>query len=167
MGIELLRHKTCCFTGHRSLPGDAEWSLRQRICDEVTLMYRFGFDTYLAGGALGFDTLAAREVLRMKLSPDFPKLKLALVLPYHGQESKWAPMDQALYEQIKRKADEVIYTGDVYAKGLLLHRDRYMVDHSSHCIAYLKPGRTRGGTLYTVGYARKNGVGVTNLADKV
>lgn len=165
MGVQLLRHKTCCFTGHRSLPEDEVPALRQRVCDRVAMMYRFGFDTYIAGGALGFDTLAAQEVLRMRDSPDFPKLKLVLALPFLGQEARWRPEEQAVYEQIKAMADEVIYTGDVYEKGLLLHRDRYMVDHSSHCIAYLKPGRTRGGTVYTVGYARKRGVMVTNLAN--
>lgn len=166
MRVELIRHKTCCFTGHRSLPETAAWSLGGLIHDEVALLYGSGFDTFLAGGALGFDTIAARELLRMKLSPGFSGLKLVLVLPYLGQESGWPPMDQALYEHIKRKADEVIYTGDVFAKGLLLHRDRYMVDHSAHCIAYLKPGRVRGGTAYTVRYARQEGLGVTNLADR-
>lgn len=166
MGTELLRHKTCCFTGHRFLEGADPGALKELICGEVSLLYRFGLDTYLAGGALGFDTLAAREILRMKRSPDFPKLKLVLVLPYLGQESRWPPMDRAMYDYIKRRADDVIYTGDVYAKGLLLHRDRYMVEHSSHCIAYLQPGR-RGGTLYTVEYARKRGLGVTNLAEKI
>lgn len=163
MGIQLIRHKTCCFTGHRSLDGADPEFLGEAVCGEVSLLYRFGFDTFLAGGALGFDTLAAREILRMKLLPDFSGLKLVLVLPYLGQESRWDPADRAMYDYIKRRADKVIYTGDVYAEGLLLRRDRYMVDHSAHCIAYLEQGRSRGGTLYTVRYARKNGVSVTNL----
>lgn len=167
MGIQLIRHKTCCFTGHRSLEGADPGALGEAICGEVSTLYRFGFDTYLAGGALGFDTLAAREILRMKLYPDFDRLKLALVLPYLGQESRWAPMDRAMYDYIKGRADEVIYTGDVYANGLLLRRNRYMVDHSAHCIAFLDEERSRGGTLYTVRYARQHGVGVTNLWNSV
>ena len=167
MGVQLIRYKTCCFTGHRSLDVADPGMLGEAICGEVSTLYRFGFDTFLAGGALGFDTLAAREILRMKLSPDFSGLKLVLVLPYLGQESRWPPMDRAMYDYIRDRADDVIYTGDVYANGLLLRRNRYMVDHSAHCIAFLDEKRSRGGTLYTVRYARQNGVSVTNIYNRL
>lgn len=167
MGVELIRQRTCCFTGHRSLSGADPGLLSLLISDKIALLYKFGYDTYLTGGALGFDTLAARELLHIRQLPEFSGLKLVLVLPYLGQESRWNYRDRAMYDYIKRRADDVIYTGDVYGKGLLLHRDRYMVEHSSHCVAFLQPGRTRGGTAYTVGYARKKGVEVTNLAETI
>lgn len=167
MGVNLLRHKTCCFTGHRYIPETDEGALGALIAEEAGLLYKLGFDTFLTGGALGFDTLAARELLRMKKYGGFPNLKLVLVLPYLGQESRWPQNARMMYEYIKRRADDVIYTGDVYADGLLLRRDRYMVEHSSHCVAYLQGDRTRGGTAYTVRYARQKGLGVTNLWEKI
>ena len=48
MGIQLIRHKTCCFTGHRSLDGADLEFLGEAVFDEVSLLYRFGFDTFLA-----------------------------------------------------------------------------------------------------------------------
>lgn len=163
MSVELVREKACCFTGHRDLSGANLPVLQKQIRDEVARLWEQGTDIFLAGGALGFDTVAAQEVMHLK--PVFgPGLKLVLVLPYLGQEMKWDPMQQARYHYIMRKADEVIYTGDVYGKGLLFRRDRYLVDNSSHCIAYLLGNRTRGGTLYTVRYAQRQGLGVTNLA---
>lgn len=167
MGVDLLRHKTCCFTGHRNIPEADEGLLGALIGEEVETLYSFGFDTFLAGGAMGFDTLAARELLRMKNYGGFPGLKLVLVLPYLGQESRWPQTAKMMYEYIKRRADDVIYTGDVYSNGLLLRRNRYMVEHSSYCVAYLERDRSRGGTFYTVKYARQNGLGVTNLWEKI
>jgi len=41
-------------------------------------------------------------------------------------------------------------------------RNRYMVDRSAVCLAYLKT--SRGGTYNTVTYAEKNGVPVIYLA---
>ena len=43
-------------------------------------------------------------------------------------------------------------------------RNRHLVDHSGVCVAYLT--ESRGGTAYTVDYARKNGVPVINLGEK-
>jgi len=163
MSVELVREKACCFTGHRDLSSADLPVLQKQIRDAVARLWERGTDTFLAGGALGFDTIAAQEVMRLKstLGPD---LKLVLILPFLGQESNWQPMQQAKYQYILRRADDVIYTGDVYGKGLLYRRDRYLVDNSSHCIAYLLGNRTRGGTAYTVRYAQRQGLDVTNLA---
>ena len=49
MGIQLIRHKTCCFTGHRSLDGADPEFLGEAVFDEVSLLYRFGFDTFSRG----------------------------------------------------------------------------------------------------------------------
>jgi hypothetical protein len=43
-------------------------------------------------------------------------------------------------------------------------RNRYLVDHASRCVAYLR--RMKGGTLYTVNYALDSGVEVDNLAER-
>ena len=42
-------------------------------------------------------------------------------------------------------------------------RNRHLVDHSSICVCYLT--EDRGGTAYTVNYAKKQGLKVINLAD--
>lgn len=158
--IGLIRERTCCFTGHRKLSGDTLW-LRFQIQEEVLRLYQRGISTFLTGGALGFDTLAAKEILRLRDSY-VPDLLLAVVIPCWGQERGWRTEDQAVYQSILRKADDRIMTGESYTRDCMFVRNRYMVDHSTHCIAWLEPGR-RGGTSYTVNYAKSKGLEVVNL----
>lgn len=163
MGVKLIREKTCCFTGHRRIPDqDALW-LRRQIRISVAELWRSGTEIFLAGGALGFDTMAAQEVIRLRENT-LPSIRLVLVLPCLGQEKDWSPRQQTAYREILRMADDVLYTGDMASRGCYLHRDRFMVESSTHCIAYLLEKRRRSGTLYTVKYALRNGVAVINLA---
>ena len=53
------------------------------------------------------------------------------------------------------------YVCDDYAPGCMFMRNRAMVDMSSICVSFQK--RERGGTAYTVSYARRQGVRVINL----
>ena len=61
MSIE--RSGACSFTGHRAIPADMNSYLIQRVKDGVNYLYSHDVKTFLAGGALGFDALAARAVL--------------------------------------------------------------------------------------------------------
>ena len=61
-----------------------------------------------AGGALGFDTLAAQCVLSLK--NQYTHIKLILVLPCITQTKGWSENDIAIYEEIKSQADKVVYT---------------------------------------------------------
>mgnify|MGYP000251299964 CR=1 FL=1 len=70
--------------------------------------------------------------------------------------------DIAVYEEIKSQADKVVYTSHDYFRGCMFKRNRHLVNGSSVCIAYLT--QEKGGTAYTVNYARQNNVQVINLA---
>lgn len=52
-----------------------------------------------AGGALGFDTLAAQCVLSLRKR--YSHIKLILVLPCTTQTKGWSKDDIAVYEEIK------------------------------------------------------------------
>ena len=115
-----------------------------------------GVQFYGAGGARGFDTLAAQIILN--LTSRYPYIKLILVLPCLTQTRGWSAGDVAEYERIKALADKVVYTSQEYTKGCMFKRNRHLVDHSSVCVCYLtKPS---GGTAYTADYARKQGLKV-------
>lgn len=159
--MKLDREICCCFTGHRFLPAGEVAEICGRLREEIENMAGQGKTIFLAGGALGFDTLAAQEVLRLR-EEGIPDLHLVLVLPCLGQETKWNRRDQEIYHQLIRRADEVIYTGDLYDNGCMFRRNRYLVDHSTACICCYS-GQSRGGTAYTVKYARKQGLNVVNL----
>ncbi len=163
--MEWVREESCCFTGHRRIPGQEALWVRRRLREELLRLAGEGFTTFLAGGALGFDTIAAQEVLRVQ-AEYVPWMQLVLVLPCLGQESQWSQRDAAVYRGLLRQAGQVVYTGEAYAKGCMFRRNRFLVDHSAYCLCYLR-NQARGGTAYTVGYARKQGLPVTNLAPLV
>lgn len=155
-----MRNKTCCFTGHRELPfwerSKIAARLERTIIDLISQDVRF----YGAGGALGFDTLAAQTVLKLKKK--YPNIKLILVLPCLTQTRGWPARDVEEYERIKAQADKVVYTSQEYTKGCMFKRNRHMVDNSSVCICYLT--KEAGGTAYTVAYAKSKKLNVINLA---
>ena len=104
----MVREQTCCFTGHRELPVWGRKQLAAKLEDTITGLIDRGIIFYGAGGARGFDTLAAQTVLKLK--PSYPNIKLILVLPCLTQTRCWRPEDIAEYEHIKAQADRVVYT---------------------------------------------------------
>lgn len=122
-------------------------------------LYKNGVKNFVSGGALGFDTLAALDVLKMK--EKFSDVKLILVLPCANQSVKWNQKEIELYEKIKFKADEIIYVSEEYSNHCMFVRNRYMIDNSDFCIAYYRCKKS--GTGYTVEYAKKHGKTVLYL----
>lgn len=126
----------------------------------VVGLIKYGYRFFGAGGARGFDTMAALTVLRLK--KQYPHIRLILVLPCHGQTRRWNAEDIELYESIKKRADKVVYISESYSVGCMLKRNRHLVEHSSVCVCYLT--ERSGGTAYTVRYADTMNVGVINIA---
>ena len=155
-----MREQTCCFTGHRFLPASQIPALEQSLEAAILHLLSQGVCYFGAGGALGFDTLAAQAVLRLREA--FPQLRLILILPCRTQADKWRPKQQAEYASILSRADKLVYTSDDYYPGCMHYRNRYLVAHSSHCICYYT--HARGGTHYTVNLCKKLGLNVVNLA---
>ena len=156
-----LRAKTCCFTGHRSLSHEEKLKAAVRLRRVIEEQIKAGIVFYGAGGERGFDTLAAQTVLEMK--KEYPQLRLILVLPCEDQTRGWRSEDIAVYEDIKRRSDKVVYLSREYIQDCMHRRNRHLVDHSGTCICYLT--RRSGGTAYTVDYARRKGLRIINLAN--
>ena len=154
------RESTCCFTGHRRLPAEGLRTLAGRLEAELRGLISRGFCRFCAGGALGFDTLAAEAVLALR--EEFSHLSLLLLLPCRDQAARWRPEEVRRYEQIKREADAVEYVGERYARGCMQRRNRALVERSDLCVCYLT--RSTGWTKYTVEYAAKRGLPILNLA---
>ncbi len=155
-----MREKICCFTGHRDLPTSSRAELSIKLEDCLISLIGRGVRYFGAGGALGFDTLAAQAVLKLK--EEYPQIRLILVLPCLTQTRGWPAGDVEEYERIKAQADKVVYTSQEYTAGCMLKRNRHLVDHSGVCVCYMS--RTTGGTAYTVNYAKQQGLEIINLA---
>jgi len=154
--------QTCCFTGHRVIPSGEKETIRNLLETAIEKAIQDGYRFFGAGGALGFDTLAAQTVLTLK--QQYPHIRLILVLPCINQANGWKQADIDEYERIKSLADKVVYTSTEYTYGCMHKRNRHLVDNSSLCICYLT--KVSGGTAYTVRYAESKKISVFNLADR-
>ncbi len=152
--------KGCCFTGHREISADKISKLRKRLKKGVNYLYIHGITTFYTGGALGFDTLAAKAVLSCRRRHS--DVKLIVAVPCRDQTKYWKWLDVWRYKRILRAADEVVYLSNHYHPGCMQKRNRYLVDNSCVCVCFLT--KENGGTASTVQYARKRGLKIYNLA---
>jgi uncharacterized phage-like protein YoqJ len=155
--IIIKREHTCCFTGHREIPDNHAERLSREVEKQIMFLAGKGITTFLAGGARGFDSLAASAVLRIREVNPKLGLRLILVLPCPDQANRWSGIEKALYEEIKNQADGVITLFDKYTEGCMLERNKYMVDNSIVCVAYFTH-KKRGGTYHTINYCKRQGV---------
>lgn len=156
-----MKENTCCFSGHRNIEASQKENLKAALKERITALYDRGVTRFAAGGALGFDTLAALSVLEIK--EEFEDIELILILPCKNQTKGWRQSDIDLYEKIKGMSDEVVYTSENYFRGCMQVRNRALVDMSDYIICFLK--QNSGGTFYTVNYAHKKGLTIYNLAE--
>lgn len=155
-----MNNLTCCFTGHRFIPQEDSDEIKYRLENIIIQLIEQGVKFFGAGGALGFDTLAAQTVLKLK--GRFPHIRLILVLPCKDQTKSWKEEDKIIYNNIMAKADKAVYTSEYYYNGCMHTRNRHLVDNSQFCICYLT--ENKGGTAYTVDYAKKKGLKIFNVA---
>ena len=147
-----MKDKTCCFTGHRNLKQYSEEKIKKALETKIKELINKGIVNFECGGALGFDTVAALTVLKMK--EQYSQIKLILILPCENQTTKWQEKDKEVYEDIKSRADEVFYVSKEYHNNCMLERNRYMVDHADYIITSWN-GYKHSGTYSTINYANK------------
>lgn len=152
-----------CFTGHRDLGSpDEALAIRHALDARLYRLIEVGATVFRAGGALGFDTLAALAVLDAR--HEFPSLRLELILPCPDQCARWNAYQIEQYRQILTAADSHTYLAPAYYRGVMHERNRALVNGADVCVAFLRAG-CGGGTAYTVDYAKRRGVPVINLAN--
>jgi len=155
----MAKEKTCCFTGHRIMAGDFNEDVLARGIEYVIEQ---GVDTFICGGAMGFDTVCALAVLKAK--KNHPHISLHIYAPCNNQSERWGLKDRAIYKKILKKADFVDMPDEPYFDGCMKIRNYKMVDASAFCICYMN--NPRSGTGQTHSYAKKQGLTVFNIAGK-
>ena len=155
--------KSCSFTGHRSYPDSHRKVLAEHLKRAVEYAYSLGCREFYAGGAIGFDTLAAREIIRFRIS--HPDVSLILLLPCLNQSEKWSGSDADAYDYILSEADEVRYFSDTYTRGCMQKRNKALAEVCDIMIAYLS--RSRSGAAQTVRMAEELEKKVYNLYPSV
>ena len=156
--------EACCFTGHRRLPTGEAWQHLRALTERaVREAYSQGCRRFYAGGALGFDMLAAAVVCYLR-DLELSDLSLHLLLPCRGQDARWSPRDRERYAEMLALADSYHYLSEEYGDGVMAARNRALVEAADLCIAYMtNPASGTGGTL---AMARRRGIPIRNLADE-
>lgn len=168
MNEKIIRERTVCFTGHRSekLPkGDALERLRQRLSEEIEKAIQDGYDTFLFGGAYGFDLMAAEEVLKKKVLIDLQNLqhiRLIAIIPFEEQAVRFSVADHERYYEIMPKCNEVITLNTRYNSQCYAQRNQYMVDRSNRIICCWN-GEVVSGAAQIVRMAQKQNLEIVNL----
>lgn len=145
------RDITCFFTGHRDIPEHRYSEIYRQTTEYIQKLYREGIKNFVCGGAIGFDTLAARAVLEQRELLD---IKLHLVLPCANQTDYFSPSQKAEYDFILQNCDSSETLFEHYVRGCMHARNRRMVEMSVACIAYCT--KQTGGAAYTVKQAISN-----------
>lgn len=152
--------RICAFTGHRAVPEQERDRIQKALVYTVESLYQDGFRTFCAGGAMGFDRMAAETVLALKQK--YPDLRLTLVLPCRDQAARWAREERNIYLRQMRDADEVEVLSERYYDGCMRARNRSLIDRAEHLVAYVTSFHS--GSAQTLRMAEEKGIPVTNLA---
>lgn len=164
------KRTSCTFTGHRILSPEETTHLVPKLKSTVLYLISLGVKEFHCGGAMGFDTLAATVVY--DISREHDEIRLILDLPYENQNKGWSDTHKRFYDFIKSKAHEINIHGEnpknrEQAVKFLLSRNRLMIDKSHYCVCYLKDTESKkGGTSYTVNYAKLHDLHIINLAQQ-
>ena len=150
----------CCFTGHRpehlgKLAGEENercHQLKNVLSRMIDHAIADGYTDFYCGMARGIDTFAA-EILIEKISKG-SNVRLHAALPCPQQQLCWNDKDKKRFENILSHASSKTIISPTYTDTCMLTRNRFMVDNCQRVIAVWN-GFFRGGTAYTVRYAKK------------
>lgn len=74
------KSKTCFFTGHRKIAQSKIEIVKAQLAENIEKMItEYDVNTFIDGGALGFDTIAAETVIEMR--EKYQNIKLVMYLP--------------------------------------------------------------------------------------
>ena len=154
-----MENKGCSFTGHRTVKAEHRGKIAALVARAIAYAYSHGCRRFYTGGAVGFDTVAAREVLRFRIF--HPDVSLVLLLPCTDQDKYWTASQRSSYQYVLSVADEVVYVSEEYTDTCIKERNMQLAERADIMIAYV--GRYRSGAAQTVRMAESLGKEVYNL----
>lgn len=141
--------KICCFSGHRDISPDIVDEVFTNVLNAIERLYNEGFRVFRAGGAIGFDRIAADAVLALRQKHS--DVQLHVYIPCLDQNKFFPSEENEHYLAQMRCADKIMCMHERYQKGCMAERNRALVDGSDALVCYLR--KNSGGTAYTVNYA--------------
>ena len=153
----------CSFTGHRHIKEAHKENIKLLVFRAVEYAYSRGCRDFFSGGAVGFDTITAQEVLAFRDSHS--DVRLCLLLPCENQDEHWSSVDKAVYRRILSSADSVEYVCKVYTPTCMRERNLKLAERADILISYVS--RWSSGSAQTVRMAERLGKEVYNLYPKL
>lgn len=173
--MEFEKSKTVCFSGYRpdkfdfELSGNAQYEkMMIVIVNAIMHTIQYGYDTFVIGGAPGFDILCSEVI---PIAKQFAKQKIRMVcaLPYENyRNSVHFCNDWKLrYDSMILKCDKVYNVSQEITcfKGCYEKRNYFMIDNSSLLICYYTGKTCDTGRAIT--YAKANNLKIINIANFV
>ena len=153
------KKRAACFAGHRSIPYKDINKIRRSLDIAIEELYQKGVIYFGVGGTTGFNVMAEEAVIRARKKHH--EIKLIIILPCKDHDKYWSKETKKRFLNILSKADKVICLSDKYYRGCMQNCNRYLVDFSGYCMAYLADDGDE--ILYTVDYAYERGLEFTNI----
>ena len=158
-GEVYMEFSACSFTGHRRIETRHIGSIDELVMRAITYAYSHGCRRFYCGGAIGFDTVAAKQVILFRLT--HADTELHMLLPCRNQSDKWSDGQIRMYEYIMSSANTVSYISDEYRDGCMRERNKKLAELADIVVAYLS--RESSGAGQTVRMAKAQGKTVYNL----
>lgn len=136
-------------TGHRGLPPGAPSIIRQQL-EELVRQYPGA--TWLSGGAVGVDQVAALVLLELGQRVEF-----VLPFPLPVQSARWTPAERESLRALAARAAAVEILRNAYNVAGYHQRNRRLLERANILVAFTD-GRATGGTASVIRQAEKKGI---------
>lgn len=146
--VSIEKEKTVALSGHRILPKTFS---HDRLDKLLYYLVKDGYNTFLCGMAIGFDTEAFKSLEKLRKVND---IRIIACVPCACQDNKFSAKQKVEYQRMIKSADHVIVLQEEYDEFCMKKRNCFMVDNSSVLLCYLT--KSSGGTYQTVSYAKEN-----------
>ncbi|MBQ0110869.1 MAG: DUF1273 family protein [Oscillospiraceae bacterium] len=157
--------KSVCFSGYRpekfkfKLSSPQGEELIKDIENRIADLINKGYENFIVGGAMGFDTICGEILIKQK--EEHPQINIYSYVPFKDMHLSFGVLwRQRAARVLENSTVTVLY--DRFCRGCYFARNRKMVDDSQVLVCYFD-GES-GGTAYTASYAKKKGLEIINLA---
>lgn len=150
ISVEIDKRYTMAVTGHRNIKDEVSIEALTSIFEGAIYS---GYDTFLIGMAVGFDTLCFKVLTEIRKKKN---IRIIACIPCEKQDLKFSEKQKKEYAKMLELADEKIVLSKEYTPYCMMNRNRFMVDNCSLLLAYIR--ENKGGTKRTVDYAERKGI---------
>jgi len=140
--------KTCCVTGHRTIEDSKIANIKKELRKHIMQAIDDDYTHFISGFAEGIDLYFAEIIAELKGKY---AITLGAAIPYRNR-MKTRDME---FQKLIKHCDVINVHAEEYKAPCFINRNRFMVQSSDLVIA-VYDGRKRGGTLFTINYARSS-----------